>query len=270
MEYLSFIDMNNSIQENTATPSPIQNSEAENKSPNNSKRLLSILLIGVILILGAGIGSYYLLSSNNGYSQIVNNKILLSPEITKTVPATLIPSSGVSSSSAKPHAFVVKGSSMSPNYLEKQIWLYKPYSIDQPVRFDVIVFDNPVAIKNIISKRVIGLPYDRVTIKNGRVYINEQLLQEPYISTSTVTASTDLKSFITEGEEKVIPEKMYFVLGDNRPYSNDSRLWGTLSQEKIIGKLTQQIQSLPMPTPPDECPCLDRDNNICLPQIACL
>ncbi len=232
------------------------------------------LLIGVLIILAASGGSYYLFTKNYKPSENINPQTS-SQEPIKTLQPRMSPfarqisSTSTTSGSVKPRSFVVKGSSMTPHYLSDQIWLYEPYNNEQPKRSDVVIFDNPVATGNTISKRIIALPNEKVRISTGKIYINEQLLEEPYTSTTTATGSSADNPFIVGEQEKIIPTNTYFVLGDNRPVSNDSRNWGPISKDKIIGKLTVQIQPLSMPSNPEECSCLDRANNLCLPQIAC-
>ena len=243
------------------TPSP---------DPHHNHRVLLYGLGALLLILIAMVCGYILGTKNNLQSQVIYNKTIISPEPNRIISITpLSPSPASASISVVPHDFVVHGSSMTPNYLDSQIWIYQTYKSEQPKRFDVVIFDNPVATGHIIEKRIIGLPGEKVKITSGHVYINDQLLQESYTSTPTYTAASSYKPYITEGEDKVIPTNEYFVLGDNRPVSDDSRDWGLLPQERIIGKLTQQVQSLPMPTSPSQCQCLDSTNNLCLPQIAC-
>jgi signal peptidase I len=96
-----------------------------------------------------------------------------------------------------------------------------------PQRGDVIVFRYPRDPDRDFIKRVIGIPGDRIRVEDGLVYVNDVLLEEDYISSPT---GRD-----TDGEE-IVPEKSYFVMGDNRPNSSDSRSWGFVPEENIIGK----------------------------------
>jgi signal peptidase I len=96
-----------------------------------------------------------------------------------------------------------------------------------PERGDVIVFRYPKDPDRDFIKRVIGVPGDRVRVQDGIVYLNDVPLEEDYIADH---AGRDLE------EEQVVPKGNYFVLGDNRPNSSDSRSWGFVPEENIIGK----------------------------------
>lgn len=95
-------------------------------------------------------------------------------------------------------------------------------------RGDMIVFEAPPASKleEVLIKRVIGLPGDTVAIENGLVYINGQPLDEPY----------ELEKPRGDYKAITVPENSLFVMGDNRNNSYDSRFWGVVSEELIIGK----------------------------------
>jgi len=92
-------------------------------------------------------------------------------------------------------------------------------------RGDVVVFDPPIPSDEPYVKRVIGLPGEVLKIENGKVYVNDVLVQEPYIRAD----------FHTSGTWEVPPGEI-FVMGDNRNNSSDSRSWGTVPIDNIIGK----------------------------------
>jgi signal peptidase I len=97
---------------------------------------------------------------------------------------------------------------------------------NSPHRGDVIVFKYPPDPESIpYIKRVIGLPGDQVHIANGKVYINGQLIDEPYLKVST-----------NRGGDWTVPDEQLFVMGDNRNNSRDSRAWGFVPFENIIGR----------------------------------
>jgi signal peptidase I len=125
--------------------------------------------------------------------------------------------------------YVVDGSSMEPTLHTGQFLIVSrlAYRLGSPQRGDVIVFHFPGNPNEDYVKRIIGLPGETVTIQDGRVFINGVPLQETYISPGTLIAYQG---------SWTVPEGSYFVLGDNRAHSSDSRTWGMLSSEYIIGK----------------------------------
>lgn len=108
------------------------------------------------------------------------------------------------------------------------------YRFNQPQRKDVIVFKSPQSKEFDYIKRIIGLPNETIKIYKGKIYINTALLDESaYLSSQTYT---NAGHFLKEGEELTLPENKYFVMGDNRPNSSDSRDWGFISRDDIVGK----------------------------------
>ncbi|QJT09775.1 signal peptidase I [Oceanidesulfovibrio marinus] len=103
----------------------------------------------------------------------------------------------------------------------------------QPERGDVIVFEYPVNPSQDFIKRVIGLPGDTVEIRNKDVYVNGKKLDEPYVQH---TDSRILESLRDNMAPRTVPENEYFVMGDNRDESHDSRFWGFVDRHKIEGK----------------------------------
>ncbi|MFA5375153.1 MAG: signal peptidase I [Dehalococcoidia bacterium] len=123
---------------------------------------------------------------------------------------------------------VVEGSSMETNLHdgERLIVVKAAYWFGEPQRGDVIIFTHPLDPGRTLVKRVIGLPGEQIEIKNGVVYINGSSLDEPYIKGTTSSLSR------TE-----VPDGYYFVMGDNRQASSDSRSWGLLPEGNIIGRV---------------------------------
>ncbi len=124
--------------------------------------------------------------------------------------------------------------------INKYAYLSKPIE-----RFDIVVFNAPEWAKKITNdnedtkylKRVIGLPNEKIEIKENKIYINDKLLDEPF--DKIVDSNDPMKNF----SPMTIPDNEYFLLGDNRPESMDSRYWkpATVKKEDILGKVGQII-----------------------------
>jgi signal peptidase I len=124
----------------------------------------------------------------------------------------------------------VEGTSMAPLISDQErIFINKlVYRFEAISRGDVVVFWYPNDRTKSFIKRVVGLPGETVEIRQGRVYVNEKLIEEPYI----LPAYLDSNSF---GPFRV-PQRQYFVMGDHRDSSNDSRMFGPVPAEYIYGK----------------------------------
>jgi signal peptidase I len=173
--------------------------------------------------------------------------------------------------------FVVDGPSMRPNFHTNQYIIVSrmSYILGDLHRGDVVVFHYDENSDYI--KRVIGLPGETVTIRNGRVYINGDLLDEPYIE-YPYNESFCRGNLPNERCEWVVPEDSYFVLGDNRNSSKDSQDSdvGAIQRDRIVGRAlirywpveewdwigrpAYEDQNVPMPTPlPTNTPAPTRD-----------
>jgi len=131
--------------------------------------------------------------------------------------------------------FVVSGTSMVPTYQNSNYLIIDEvtYHFHGPVRGDVIVFHPPVDPKVYYIKRVIGLPGDTVTIKNSVVSITNAEWPDGHVITeSYVTPDAPGDNFSI-----TVPADNYFVMGDNRPASFDSRRWGLLPKKNITGRV---------------------------------
>lgn len=126
--------------------------------------------------------------------------------------------------------FRVDGQSMEPGLLSNQYVLVNKlaYLFSGPSRGDVIVFHWPVDPTQDFIKRVIGLPGDTINVTPTQIIVNGDTLKEPYISSALNAQPRQFKLNANE----------YFVMGDNRPFSSDSRSWGTVPRSYIIGKAT--------------------------------
>jgi len=132
--------------------------------------------------------------------------------------------------------YVVEGQSMEPNLHTGQFLIVSRLaymniagvSLGEPLRGDIIVFDFPNNPSDDYVKRIIGLPGETVMIdQDGNIFVDGQLLVEPYLS------SEPYGNRIGTWE---VPEGSYFVVGDNRNHSSDSRSWGMLAAKYIVGK----------------------------------
>ncbi|HEX2711044.1 MAG TPA: signal peptidase I [Candidatus Acidoferrales bacterium] len=124
----------------------------------------------------------------------------------------------------------VEGTSMAPLLSDQErIFINKfVYRFEPIARGDVVVFWYPLDRSKSFIKRVVGLPGETVEIRQGRVYVDGQRLEEPYLP----LRFTDTTTY---GPVRV-PEEEYFVMGDHRASSNDSRVFGPVASEYIYGR----------------------------------
>lgn len=133
----------------------------------------------------------------------------------------------------QPHQ--VKGSSMLPNFHDGEYILTDKisYRLKEPKRGDVVIFRAPRNEEYDYIKRIVGLPGDTFKIENGKTFVNNNPLNEIYLPSDYITLPG---KFYKEGDAFAIPQDQYFVLGDNRSHSSDSREWGLVPKENIVGK----------------------------------
>lgn len=137
--------------------------------------------------------------------------------------------------------FIVKGQSMEPSFEDKEYLIIDElsYQFRQPERGEVVVFRNPNNSSEFYIKRIIGLPFERVEIKNGKITVYKPedgeegggasfVLSEPYLPPDLVTKPDKT---LSPGKDE------YVVLGDNRLHSSDSRVWGVLNKNFITGRV---------------------------------
>lgn len=138
---------------------------------------------------------------------------------------------------ARPHQ--VKGLSMYPTFHDKELILTDrlSYRFSTPKKGDVIVFTSPTDPNVDYIKRIIGLPGDKIKISADGVYVNDLKLDESAYLQPTIITSGGL--FTPLDSEVVVPKvpSSFFVMGDNRPESSDSRTWGFVKKDEIIGKV---------------------------------
>jgi signal peptidase I len=138
----------------------------------------------------------------------------------------------------QPHQ--VKGSSMDPNFHNEEYLLTDKlsYHFHEPQRGEVVIFKAPpteacAEDQCEYIKRIIGLPGERIKIANGSIFINGLQLNETYLDPQL---KTNAGSYLQEGQTLTIPPEQYFVCGDNRTHSRDSREFGPIKREAIVGK----------------------------------
>lgn len=131
----------------------------------------------------------------------------------------------------------VKGRSMETTFHNGEYILTDKisYRFGLPKRGDVVVFRSPKNSDVDFIKRIIALPGERVKIAGGRVLVNGELLDESiYLDP---TAYTGAESFLAENKEITVPDGRYFVMGDNRTHSSDSRDFGPVPPSDFLGKV---------------------------------
>jgi signal peptidase I len=181
-------------------------------------------------------------------------------EVVETLVLTVLIFLGIQTFVAQPYR--VQQSSMEVTLLQDQYVLvdkltphWAPYG-----RGDIIVFDPPESWSPAGSvpfiKRIIGLPNDTVELREGKVYVNEVMLDEPYINTDEgVPQTTDASP--GGASEWVVPDGQLLVMGDNRQNSADSRVFGPIEVSHVIGRAWLRYWPfdvfgvLPTPTHPE-------------------
>lgn len=142
--------------------------------------------------------------------------------------------------------FFVKGASMEPNFDDGQYLIIDElsYRLREPARGEIVVFKYPVDPSQYYIKRIIGLPGETVEVAEGRI----KIINSEHPLGFVLDESKYLPAAIsTYGEAKqVLGQDEYFVLGDNRSASYDSRRWGSLPRKNITGKVW--LRAWPLPT----------------------
>jgi signal peptidase I len=128
----------------------------------------------------------------------------------------------------------INGASMEPNFHNGEFILTNKvmYKFREPIRGDIVIFKSPQNKDVDYIKRIIGLPGDTVLLKSNSFYVNGQKVNEPYLAPGVTIFGG---SFLAEGKTITVPPGRYFVAGDNRPHSSDSREFGTIAKEDFIG-----------------------------------
>jgi len=147
-------------------------------------------------------------------------------------------------------AFKIPSRSMVPTFLVKDhLFAVKlPFGIRNPVRQgfikmfrkprrgEIVIFRYPLETQKDFVKRAIGLPGEKIEIKDKKVYINDIPLEEPYIQFTDEAIYSHSMSNRDNFGPVIVPPGYYFMLGDNRDESLDSRFWGPLEEKFLVGK----------------------------------
>ena len=132
--------------------------------------------------------------------------------------------------------FIVRGASMEPNFYDSQYLVIDEasYYFRPPLRGEVIVFHYPKDPSQFFIKRIIGLPGEKIELHKGRVRVSDNehpqgvLLEEPYLTPPNHLTYPDTTVTLSPTE--------YFVMGDNRDFSSDSRFWGPMDKKFMVGR----------------------------------
>ncbi|MCD4704723.1 signal peptidase I [bacterium] len=133
--------------------------------------------------------------------------------------------------------FMVDGASMEPTFYDNEYLIVDEisYRLNEPQRGEIIVFKNPENESQYFIKRIIALPNEIVRFKNGDVYIKKNTSKR-FVKLNEDYLPTDLKTN-SRNEEIIVDSNEYLVLGDNRGNSRDSRYFGAIGENNIIGRV---------------------------------
>jgi signal peptidase I len=123
--------------------------------------------------------------------------------------------------------YAIPSASMAPTLQIGDHILVTPFRADRPARGDVIVFHSPQNPDELLVKRVVAVPGDLIESCAGRLRVGGHAVAEPYLLTSTASGAIPAQ---------LVPADSYFVMGDNRANSYDSRSWGALPRELVVGR----------------------------------
>lgn len=138
-------------------------------------------------------------------------------------------------SAVVPQPVKVEGTAMLPALRDGDRILIDR-NFDKLERGDIVVFYFPFDQRKSYLKRIIGVPNDTVEIREGKVFVNGTSLEEPYVDPKLDTSHRSMEEIKLSGEQ-------YFVIGDNRDNSSDSRIWGPLDRKFIYGKYVKKYYS---------------------------
>ncbi|MDF1498022.1 MAG: signal peptidase I [Patescibacteria group bacterium] len=173
-------------------------------------------------------------NENNNKVSFISEVKSFSFETIKIVVISLVVIIGIRAFVMQP--FFVSGKSMEPNFFDGDYLIVDEisYRLGEPERGDVIIFHYPYDVREYYIKRVIGLPGEKIKIKDNTIIIYNNENPEGFIIKEGVYLPSDV---LTMGDyEKELKNNQYYVLGDNRTASADSRRWGVLEKHYIVGK----------------------------------
>ncbi len=135
------------------------------------------------------------------------------------------------------HVYSIPSLSMAPTLDAGDQILVTRYFRSTPERGDVVVFRSPMKPDELMVKRVVGLPGERVDARLGRVRVGGRTLPEPYLLHAAMSGAM---------ESQTVPDGAYYVMGDNRESSLDSRTWGVVPGASIVGQAQLVLWSAPL------------------------
>ena len=140
--------------------------------------------------------------------------------------------------------FIVSGSSMEPNFHNGEYLIVNEldYRFHEPKRGDIIVFKYPLNTKEYFIKRVIGLPGEQVKVSAGKVIITNKRHPQGFVLDENYLTSNDITFPYTAADADIkLGPNQYYVMGDNRLASDDSRFWGPVPAKDIVGRVSVRI-----------------------------
>ncbi len=134
--------------------------------------------------------------------------------------------------------FYVKGASMEPNFHDHEYLLIDEisYRLRTPERGEIVVFRYPLNTKEYFIKRIIGLPGETVVLRDGQVYIYNNDNPDGFVLDESSYLSDQVKTTPMAESSVTLSQTEYFLMGDNRPRSMDSRQFGSVNKDLIVGR----------------------------------
>lgn len=148
-------------------------------------------------------------------------RLILEPIVLAIVLATIV-------RTAFFRIYAIPSPSMTPTLEVGDHIVVTPFGDDVPARGDVVVFRSPLAEDELMVKRVVAVAGDLVESRSGRIAIGGRTIAEPYLRDAAASGSV---------APQIVPAGCYFVMGDNRANSYDSRSWGVLPAERVVGRV---------------------------------